>query len=169
MTHSQFIILPLSLYKNYVPSVVKALKRELETDSLELKDEQQLLDYLNRGTFVMCDTRDNKNKLVGFFSLSRVDEFTAIGIIMQIWSLMISYLFGRMYVYDFCILDKYRKKGCGVVMMQCLEHYCLNNYPLLRWLELHTQKEELTYFYNKCGFSLTKRVNSVNVFTKKLI
>ena len=158
----------LSSCQNHIPVIIQTLKAEFTEQGLELTDEKELVDYLLRGSYVMCDALD-RNAVIGFFSLSRVDEYTSNNFVMQILSFILSFVFGRMFVYDFCILPNYRKKGNGVTMMQCLEHYCLNNYPLLRTLELHTQKDELTHFYNKCGFSLNNRVNNINVFVKKLI
>lgn len=164
MHKSNYRITPLSQHQCYIPTVVNALKEQFKhTQGMELKDEDSLETYLKMGTYVMLDSKD---EIIGFFSLSRFDEMTFSGVLGQVLSYILSWILGRMLVYDVCILPAYRRKGMGILMMGLVEHYCLNNYPLVRYLELHTTDPKLNEFYEKCGFQQSRMHENICVFTK---
>lgn len=166
MHQSNFIIKPLSKYQYHIPSVINALKEEFKyKQGLELLDKDSLETYLKMGTYVMVNTKD---EIIGFFSLSRIDSLTLSSIVCQILSFIQSWILGRMLIYDVCILPMYRKKGFGIVMMNLIEHYCLNNCPLVRYLELHTTERKLNYFYKKCGFELSRTNDEISFFIKMI-
>jgi GNAT superfamily N-acetyltransferase len=167
MHASKFSIKPLSKHELYIPTVVNALKDEFKhRQGMELKDEDSLETYLRISTYVMVERTFTHDEIIGFFSLSRIDGLTTSGIIGQLTSLVVSYMFGRMLVYDVCILPTYRGKGMGKCMVGLIEHHCWNNYPLVRYLELHTTEPNLNHFYNKCGFQLSRMHKDICVFRK---
>jgi GNAT superfamily N-acetyltransferase len=168
MSQSQFIIQPLSKYQEAIPVVIQALKDEFERQQgMEITDEGHLTEYLISSSYVLLDSYNN-NDIIGFFSLSRIYVNDNSGIAQQVLSILKSYILGRMLIYDYCIMYNYRKKGFGLIMMQMVEDYCLNNYPLVRYLELQTTTPTLTHFYNKCGFIFTSSYEGINIFRKSI-
>ena len=168
MSQSKYVIQPLSKQHQALPVVIQALKHEFERQQgMEIKDEGSLIDYLTSGSYVMLDSNSN-NDVIGFFSLTRINGNGNNNILQQVFSLFKSYSLGRMLIFDYCILHNYRKKGLGLMMMSMVEDYCLNNYPLVRYLELHTVTPTLAHFYNKCGFILTRSYNGINIFKKSI-
>lgn len=164
MHNSNYRIIPLSQHHCYLPTVINALKEQFKhKQGMELKDEDSLETYLKMGTYVMVNSKDD---LIGFFSLSRIDGMVFSGILGQVLSFILSWLLGRMLIYDVCILPAYRRKGMGILMMGLIEHYCLHNYPLVRYLELHTTDPNLNQFYSKCGYQQSRMHNEICVFTK---
>jgi GNAT superfamily N-acetyltransferase len=170
MNVKQFIVRPLKEHPDAIQEVVEELKYQfLRQEGLELTDRNALVDYVNEFMYVMMDTNRNM-ELIGFFSFSRIDNVTCDGWLLQSLSFLMSAVSGRMFVYDVCILKQYRNKGYGRIMMQLIEHYCLENFPLVRSLQLHTHEPTLTSFYNKCGYSILREHSSrINVFFKKII
>jgi hypothetical protein len=163
---SKFVIKPVSEHQQAIPVVIQALKDEFERQEMELMDEGCLTKYLTNSSYVMFDP--SNNDVIGFFSLSRINVTEKMSVVQQVLSLLKSHVFGRMLIYDYCIMYDYRKKGLGLIMMNMLEDYCLNNYPLVRYLELQTTTPTLTHFYSKCGFILTGSYDSINIFRKSI-
>jgi GNAT superfamily N-acetyltransferase len=168
MSQSRYIIKPLSKHQQALPVVIEELKEELENQQgMELQDKGNLTFYLMNSSYVMLDSGNNDD-VIGFFSLTRINGNETNNILQQVLSLLKSCVFGRMLIFDFCILQKYRKRGLGLIMMNMVEDYCLNKYPLVRYLELHTITPTLEHFYNKCGFILTVSYNGINIFNKSI-
>jgi RimJ/RimL family protein N-acetyltransferase len=168
MPLSDFMVHPLSKHQEALPIVQDALVAEFEhQQGMELQDKEHLKEYLLLNSYVMVDITDGDD-VIGFFSLSRINASMETGILKQALSFASSCIFGRMLIYDYCILAKHRKKGLGLVMMHLVEDYCLNTYPLVRYLELHTLTPSLSHFYIKCGFSLVKTHNGINTFKKSI-
>lgn len=165
-----FVVRPLKEHPEVVSKVVEELKYEyMRQEGLELTDKDALEDYVKEFTYVMVDVKKD-NELIGFFSLSRVDNVIYDGWLLQFLSFLLNIIIGRMFVYDVCILKQYRHQGYGKTMMQLVEHYCLENYPLVRSLYLHTQETSLTHFYSKCGYNIVQTHSPrINVFSKKII
>jgi ribosomal protein S18 acetylase RimI-like enzyme len=169
---SRFIVQPIAQCPVFIPIVTKELQDFLQTQEDQiLNDREELTDYVKEFTYVMLDTHPSVKlmKPVGFFSLSRMDCITSIGLLQQGLSLLLSYVNGRMYVYDVCVFKAYRGQGYGLILMQLIEHYCQNHFPSVSTLELHTNEHKLAYFYNKCGYKLArKHTPTTNVFSKKI-
>lgn len=157
------IIVPVRDNLHYIEKVIHVLKKEYE---LNVSDD--VVEYIKEYTYVFLDN-DNVNKIIGIFSLSRIDSITSTSIFKRYISYIASIIYGRFFIYDVLIIKEKRRKGNGRLMLDMISDYCALHYPLIRMLELHTEDPNLHSFYSKCGYQLTHSIDKYRIYSKKII
>jgi ribosomal protein S18 acetylase RimI-like enzyme len=165
MDTDSLLIKKLQYEPKLINKVADAWKTEYEIQYNVKKDNSDnILRYCNDNFYVMLENKS----LRGFFNLCRYNIVTSNSFIEIIISVIISFIFGRIFIYDFCILPHYRNYGYGSKMLQLVKKYCKENLIYIRFLELHTFNKKLLKFYTRNGFQIISQKNNIYILQHNL-
>jgi GNAT superfamily N-acetyltransferase len=143
----------------YQNKILKSLKEEYKKTYNIVIDSNQinkLHNYCISHMYVLI-FKSHKQKLLGYFSLSRRDLNKSQNIAQYITN----YILGTVYLFDVYIHPNYRNKGIGTYLVskavqEADKEYNANN------IYLYTKTNKLTKFYNRNKFNYIKNVQIDN-------
>ena len=142
------------LHKNHIffYDVVQSLKEQYkETYNVDCtKYDDVFQQYSIKYTYVMYQ----KNNLIGFFSISRIDMMKK-GWFNKILSFIISLLNRHIYIYDVFVYPEHRGIGKGVELVAKALDICFSML-LVNAVRLQIYDKKLIKFYSKNGFNIIR-------------
>ncbi len=168
--------LSLINFNKYQHKILQSLKEEYKkTYNLDIDDNQRkiLIDYCLSYMYVLVLIKTSteepieKSKILGYFSLSRMDLNKSLNLI----NFLLNYVLGNLYIFDVYVFPKYRNRGIGSYLVRKAIQKAKEDFKI-NSLYLYTKTNNLRTFYEKSGFLYKKDIdideNKLLLFEKKL-
>jgi GNAT superfamily N-acetyltransferase len=152
LTHNNF--------DKYEKKILQSLKEEYKnTYNLDIDDKHcpTLIDYCLSYMYILVLHLPTSSKILGYFSLSRRD----LNKTLNVFSYVLDYFQGHVYIFDVYVFPKYRRKGIGTYLVKQAILTAIRELHA-KHLYLYTQSYDLTKFYERNGFSFKRHVKVDN-------
>jgi len=152
--------------QQYLHEIISSMQIQYKNTYNEDIDTDDVRHYCITNLYVMIENTKGVNKLIGYFSLSRMD-LTNNNIIVRFVTMILSWLQGRIFIYDVYIFPEHRSKGYGIIMInlaieESTRHFYITN------VQLHTHQKALGRFYQKNGFKFIEKQGSLYLFRRSV-